>query len=92
MLEKKSYGISLILTILLGPLGLFYSSIPAAIIVLFITIFMFPVGWILAIVFGYVFVESHNIKVNKIEEEKKKEEMRHQELIQAIREREKYKD
>lgn len=58
----KSVGIAIILTVLLGPLGVFYSSVPggvimciAAVIIGFVTIgFGLPLIWVASIVWGAV--------------------------------------
>lgn len=67
--HSKSQGISFILTLLIGPIGLFYSSWVAALILCVIaiagaaTIIVPILCWIAAIVAGAVTVSSHNDKV-----------------------------
>ena len=67
----KSMGISIILTILFGPLGMFYSTIGGAIVMIFVSlivgIFTFGVGllitWPICIIWGAVSVNSYNQKL-----------------------------
>lgn len=68
---QKSAGVSLLLTILFGPLGLLYSSviggvvmIIASIIIGFITLgFGLIVTWIGSVIWGVIAVNSHNEKL-----------------------------
>jgi len=79
---KKSYILSLILTLLFGPLGLFYSSLAGAIALTTVAIILgsiiFVVGalvtWPFSIIVGLLTVRSHNAKV-------KLEEKRHNEIL-----------
>lgn len=65
-LNEKSRGISFLLTLLLGPLGLFYSTIAGALILFVITIVTAPsiigpvICWILAIIIGDHYTHKHN--------------------------------
>ncbi len=60
--RPKNVGIAIILTVLLGPLGVFYSSVPggvimciAAVIIGFVTIgFGLPLIWVISIIWGAV--------------------------------------
>ena len=67
--HSKSQVLGFILTLLLGPLGLFYSSWVAALILCVIAIasaasIIGPViCWILAILIGFAAVSKHNKKV-----------------------------
>lgn len=67
--HSKSQGLGFILTLLLGPLGLFYSSWVAALILCVIAIasaasIVGPIiCWILAIIIGFASVSKHNEKV-----------------------------
>jgi len=70
-IESKSRIISLILTILLGPLGLMYSSVLWGVILLIValvgapTLFI-PAGvWIVSIIAGDSATYNHNIKIEK---------------------------
>jgi ABC-type phosphate/phosphonate transport system permease subunit len=67
--HSKSQGLGFVLTLLLGPLGLFYSSWVAALILCVIAIasaasIIGPIFcWILAIIIGFFAVSKHNEKV-----------------------------
>lgn len=67
--HSKSQGLGFVLTLLFGPLGLFYSSWVAALILCVVAIasaasIIGPViCWILAIIIGFVTVSKHNEKV-----------------------------
>ena len=67
--HSKSQILGFVLTVLFGPLGLFYSSWVAALIlcliaiVSFSTIFVPVICWLLAIVIGFLTVRRHNQKV-----------------------------
>ncbi|MEA3292765.1 MAG: hypothetical protein U9Q71_10760 [Pseudomonadota bacterium] len=84
---KKSQLLQFILTLLFGPLGLFYSSVAAALAFLAATIitgtFTHGVGvfflWPIVILAGFFTVSRHN-KLVEIEEAK------HHELVQATKE------
>jgi hypothetical protein len=64
----KSVVLSIILTVLLGPLGVFYSTVPggiimviAALIIGFVTLgFGLPLIWIISIIWGAVAVTQYN--------------------------------
>ena len=85
---KKSQFIQFILTFLLGPLGLFYSSIAAALALMILTFsisvatlgFALGVGglliWPISILVGFITVSKYNERID-IEEEK------HQEILEA---------
>ena len=85
---KKSQLIGFILTFLFGPLGLFYSSIPAALGFLIASIIfgLLTVGmaliviWPLSIITGFFTVHRHN-------SEAALEERRHKELLEATKEK-----
>ena len=70
--HSKSQGLGFILTLLFGPLGLFYSSWVAALILCVIAIVSVAsiigpiVCWILAIPIGYAAVSKHNEKVKAV--------------------------
>ncbi len=67
--HSKSQGIGFILTFLFGPLGLFYSSWVAALILCVIafasaaTIIGPIICWVLAIIIGFAGVSKHNEKI-----------------------------
>nr|WP_319381271.1 hypothetical protein [Thiomicrorhabdus sp.] len=67
--HSKSQLIGFVLTFLLGPLGLFYSSWVAALILCVIafstafTIFIPVICWLLSILVGFFAVNKHNEKV-----------------------------
>lgn len=83
---KKSYLVSFVLTLLFGPLGLFYSSAPAALGFLLASIIfgVITVGmalaviWPITIITGFLTVHRFNSKVVL-------EEQRHRELLEATR-------
>ena len=83
---KKSQIIGLILTAIFGPLGLFYSSVPAAIAMVILAIFagstLCIVGalfvWPLCMLLSLFTVHRHNRAVTI-------EERRHEQLVQATR-------
>jgi hypothetical protein len=72
---SKSLPLAIVLTLIFGPLGLFYVTIPGAIIMLFVTfafgiVFLgsgFLYSWPLCMIWAYLAVDSHNSR--KIEEE-----------------------
>jgi len=81
---KKSYLIQLMLTVLIGPLGVLYSSTPTALIMIIVSILLSFGGaggiffaWLISIFVGMGCVTSHNDKINM-------EEKKHKELIAAI--------
>ncbi|MDH3445475.1 MAG: hypothetical protein OEN50_16230 [Deltaproteobacteria bacterium] len=85
---KKSQFVQFLLTLFFGPLGLFYSSVAAALAFL---IAAFVIGmmtaligalivWPVSILVGFLTVYRHNALVDK-------EDKKHQELIQATRAR-----
>lgn len=67
--HSKSQGLGFILTLILGPLGLFYSSWVAALILCVIaiasaaTIIGPIICWLLAILISFAAVSKHNEKV-----------------------------
>ena len=67
--HSKSRGAGFALTLLFGPLGLFYSSWVAALILVVIAVVTAAsivgplVCWLLAIIISFVCVSSHNDKV-----------------------------
>ena len=84
---RKSHIISLILTFIFGPLGLFYSTIGGAIAltILAIAIGSITLGigalflWPVAMIVGFFAVNRHNRRANL-------DDRRHEELVQATRE------
>ena len=84
---KKSQLVGFLLTLFFGPIGLFYSSVPAALgfLAAFVfswgfIVFIAPIVWLAAIIVSFFTVESFNSKVAM-------EESRHQELVAATREK-----
>lgn len=83
---KKSQLIGFLLTFLVGPLGLFYSSAPAALGFLLAAIVFgvltagiaLFVIWPISIITGFFTVHRHNSKVAL-------EERRHKELLEATK-------
>ena len=73
-LNKKSRLASLVLTLLLGPLGLMYSSKFAGLILLIIAIFTIPtifgplICWGLAIILGDSATHKHNKSIERFED------------------------
>jgi ABC-type transport system involved in multi-copper enzyme maturation permease subunit len=73
-INKKSRVTSLILTLLLGPLGLLYSSVFGGIVLLLIAILSAPtligpfVCWFLAIIIGDSATHKHNKGVERFEQ------------------------
>lgn len=67
--HSKSQGLGFVLTLLFGPLGLFYSSWVAALILCVIaiasafTVIIPIICWIASIIIGFITVEKHNEKV-----------------------------
>lgn len=65
--HSKSQTAGFFLTLLFGPLGLFYSSWVAALILSAIAVATVPVGlffcWFLAIIISFFSVSKHNEKV-----------------------------
>jgi hypothetical protein len=74
VVSTKSMGLSIILTVLLGPLGVFYSSVPGGIILCiaglvigFVTLGMgVPLVWVASIIWGAVAVQQYNAKLTGI--------------------------
>ncbi len=68
-LHGRSYILSLLLTFLFGPLGLFYSNVIAALFFTFTalilsgTILIPIIIWILSILLGFLFTSQYNDKV-----------------------------
>ena len=83
---KKSHFLSLLLTVLFGPLDLFYSSLPAALFFIVLAIMLGSMLdpilaifiWPISIIVGVFTVWSHNVKVAI-------EEKRHNEILAAAR-------
>lgn len=73
-LNKKSRLASLLLTVLLGPLGLMYSSVVGGFILLVIAILTIPtvfgplICWGLAVIIGDGATHKHNKSVEKFEQ------------------------
>jgi hypothetical protein len=71
VLTKKIVGISIILTVLLGPLGMFYSTIGGAVVMIFVSLFvaLFTLGigllitWPICIVWGAAAASAYNNKL-----------------------------
>lgn len=67
---KKSKGVSLLLTLLFGPLGLLYSSKGGAILLTILTVISFPtviipvLCWLASMVIGEISVIKHNKNVD----------------------------
>lgn len=68
---SKSVWISIILTMLLGPLGMFYSTVPGAIIMCIAAVviglvtlgFGLPLIWVASTLWGVVAVTQYNAKI-----------------------------
>ena len=73
-LNKKSRITSFLLTLLLGPLGLLYSSVIGGIVLLIIAILSAPtligpmVCWFLAVIIGDSATHKHNKGVERFEQ------------------------
>lgn len=67
-LHKKSQIVGLILTLLLGPLGLMFSNVIAGVVLLIIgilgapTIIIPAICWGLSVLLSFWFIHSHNSK------------------------------
>lgn len=69
--ETKSVGIAILLTALFGPLGMLYSTVPGALIMIMVSIVLgfFTLGfsllltWPLSIVWGAMAASAHNQRV-----------------------------
>lgn len=69
--ETKSVGIAILLTVLFGPLGMLYSTVPGALIMIVVSIVLgfFTLGfsllltWPLSIVWGAMAASAHNQRV-----------------------------
>ena len=67
----KSMGVSILLTVFFGPLGMLYSTVPGAIIMIILSLIVavFTVGigliftWPICIVWGAIATSSHNKKL-----------------------------
>ena len=72
--SPKSVGISIILTILFGPLGMFYSTVGGAIIMMILSaivaVFTFGFGliftWPICVIWGAVAASGHNSKIKRM--------------------------
>ena len=83
----KSQGLGFLLTFLFGPLGLLYSTVIGAVIMIlaaiaiglftfgFGAIFLWPICWIVS----FVVIKNHNERVEA------KEDARHQEIVDAVK-------
>ena len=66
--QTKSVGISILLTVLFGPLGMLYSTVPGALIMLVISVIValvtagigVVITWPICIIWGAVAVNSYN--------------------------------
>ena len=71
-INEKSRGVSFLLTLLLGPLGLLYSSVAGGIILIIVAIISAPtiIGpiacWLLAIAIGDHATHKHNKGVREL--------------------------
>lgn len=71
--QPKSMGVTLILTILFGPLGLLYASVAGGLILIVfgVVVGLFTLGigavlaWVLSIIWGMIAVRNHNAKLAK---------------------------
>jgi hypothetical protein len=71
MVQQKSVGVSLLLTFLFGPLGMFYSTVSGAVIMLIVSIVLaaFTLGisifitWPICMIWGAVAVNSYNTAI-----------------------------
>ena len=71
MVQQKSVGVSLLLTFLFGPLGMFYSTVSGAVIMLIVSIVLaaFTLGisifitWPICMLWGAVAVNSYNTAI-----------------------------
>jgi len=76
--STKSVGISILLTLIFGGIGMLYSTVKGAIIVILLTIVLaivfvasspallialFPVMWLVAIIWGAMAVNAYNKKI-----------------------------
>jgi hypothetical protein len=69
--SPKSVGIAIILTVLFGPLGMFYSTVTGAIIMIVVSLVVgiFTVGfgllltWPMCIIWGAIAASAHNKKL-----------------------------
>ena len=67
--HSKSQLAGFLLTFFLGPLGLFYSSWVAAVILIviaftgFVTLVLPIISWLLSIIISFIAVDKHNQKV-----------------------------
>jgi len=67
----KSMGISILLTVLFGPLGMLYSTIPGAIIMAIVSVIVgvltvgigFLITWPICIIWGAIATSSYNKKL-----------------------------
>lgn len=66
--SPKNVGVAIILTVLFGPLGMFYSTVSGAIIMMVVTaiVFFFTLGfgllltWPICVIWGAVAASAHN--------------------------------
>ena len=71
-LSKKSKTVAFVLTLLLGPLGLLYSSITAGVIMIILTVVtaatvLIPIlCWIFSILLGIYYADKHNDNVDRL--------------------------
>lgn len=70
--ERKSIGLSLLLTILFGPLGLLYTTVSGAIIMFVVSLIVFIITfgfgvfftWPICIIWGVLAAKNYNSKIN----------------------------
>lgn len=69
--ETKSVGVSLLFTLLFGPLGMFYSTVSGALIMIVVSVVLgfFTLGfsllltWPVSIIWGAIAAKEHNSRV-----------------------------
>lgn len=95
-MKRKSIGTAVVLTALLGPLGLFYISAGQAVIAIVLALVVIPVAlgsvgsgaaimlsfWGILVAVAWSMTAKHN---KEIRDREITEERRHQELLQASR-------
>lgn len=70
--ERKSIGLSLLLTILFGPLGLLYTTVSGAIIMFVVSLIIFIITfgfgvfftWPICMIWGVLAAKNYNSKIN----------------------------
>ena len=72
--SPKSVGISIILTFLFGPLGMFYSTVGGAIIMMILSVILgaitlgigLLITWPICVIWGALAASGHNSKIKKM--------------------------